>query len=360
MRNCGSLICRRCGQMHRDTRLQEMVGNSVIVREVDATGGEVIRQKNEPGGMVTAELCVLDDVSRAPGEALNILLRILNERKFGGDPIPLLCAIATANPADDAYYNEPLDPANMDRFALQVQASGLIQQQCWDDAANVIQLFASHSGGVANGTDEGVESVSRELLDAAYAELQAVEVTTDVAQHLVTFLHLLTTRFGLTEHNSLLTDRTFLVKAIKILKAQACVTGRDRTAPEDIEVLSFLTTFRVPPAIHLKIPSILADIVERKIAPPAALAPSRGASAGSEELLTTKGTASTSNSPDTGQGQAASAEAGEDVVMSPRHPVPKRLLLDKVDTGQPPTSADPEQDQVKTLLQRLSRGKGKL
>lgn len=53
-------------------------------RKVSESGGEVIRQENRPGGIVTAELCVLDDISRAPGEALNILLRILNERKYGG------------------------------------------------------------------------------------------------------------------------------------------------------------------------------------------------------------------------------------------------------------------------------------
>ena len=66
---------------------------------------------------------MLDDISRAPGEALNVLLRILNERKFGETPIPLLTAIATSNPLRDEYYNEPLDPANLDRFAIQLRVS---------------------------------------------------------------------------------------------------------------------------------------------------------------------------------------------------------------------------------------------
>jgi MoxR-like ATPase len=171
--------------MHRDTRVQEMVGDSVILREVSDGGGEVIRQENRPGGIVTAELCVLDDISRAPGEALNILLRILNERKFGGARIPLLCAIATANPSDDAYYNEPLDPANLDRFALQVKASGLIQQRSWQEAAEVIRLFASGSSNNGAAEDNSGEAaapdtVSRHLLDEAYAELVAVEVTQEV------------------------------------------------------------------------------------------------------------------------------------------------------------------------------------
>jgi MoxR-like ATPase len=99
-------------QMHRDTRLQELVGDAVIHREA-RTGtrpGEVIRQRVSPGGILQADVCVLDDISRAPGEALNVLLRILNERKFGLEPIPLVTAIATGNPTGDGYYTEPLDP----------------------------------------------------------------------------------------------------------------------------------------------------------------------------------------------------------------------------------------------------------
>lgn len=56
---------------------------------------------NTFAGILTAEISVLDDISRAPGEALNVLLRILNERKFGNDEIPLVTAIATANPSGD-------------------------------------------------------------------------------------------------------------------------------------------------------------------------------------------------------------------------------------------------------------------
>lgn len=48
---------------------------------------------NTFAGILTAEISVLDDISRAPGEALNVLLRILNERKFGNDEIPLVTAM---------------------------------------------------------------------------------------------------------------------------------------------------------------------------------------------------------------------------------------------------------------------------
>ena len=81
-------------QLHRDTRLSELVGDAVIRREQRPTG-ELIRSEVEAGGLLTAEVAVLDDISRAPGEALNVLLRLLNERRWHAKPIPLLTAIAT-------------------------------------------------------------------------------------------------------------------------------------------------------------------------------------------------------------------------------------------------------------------------
>ena len=99
-------------QMHRDTRLHELVGDAVIIRQREPDGSEVIRQSTRPGGILSAQIAVLDDISRAPGEALNVLFRILNERRFaqGGDSgslaLPLISAIATGNPIspDEATY----------------------------------------------------------------------------------------------------------------------------------------------------------------------------------------------------------------------------------------------------------------
>ena len=49
-----------------------------------------------------------------------------------------------------------------------------------------------------------------------------------VAEHLVTFLHALTARFGLTDNNSLLTDRTFLVKVGQNQHAQPVLANTCR------------------------------------------------------------------------------------------------------------------------------------
>ncbi len=250
-------------QLHRDTRLAELVGDTVIFRERDETGGEIIRQMNRKGGILTSEICVLDDISRSPGEALNVLLRVLNERKFGGESIPLLTAIATGNPTKDDYYNEPLDPANLDRFTIQMRTLGLLQQNSWQNAALVIDLYAANPAG-----RDITEKVGRTLLDEASTLLPQVDLTVEVKQLLLDFLNVLLNDYGLDDSNSLLTDRTFLVKAVKILKAKAVLEGRDHCVPEDLFVLKYLTTFRIPEELHNRIEDIINDLLrKKKVAP---------------------------------------------------------------------------------------------
>ena len=37
-------------QLHRDTRVQELIGDAIVVKEAEPDGSEVIRQGVEPGG----------------------------------------------------------------------------------------------------------------------------------------------------------------------------------------------------------------------------------------------------------------------------------------------------------------------
>lgn len=245
-------------QLHRDTRLAELVGDTVIFREQES-GGEVIRQMNRKGGILTSQICVLDDISRSPGEALNVLLRVLNERKYGGDPIPLLTAIATGNPTKEDYYNEPLDPANLDRFTLQMKTLGLVGRNHWEDAAQVIDLYASVSS-----VPKVNEKVDRAALDGANDALPKVDLTPAVKQLVLAFLNVLINDYGCDDKNSMLTDRTFLVKAIKILKAKAVLEGRDHCVPEDMFVMKYLTTFRIPEELHARIEDIIAELLRKK------------------------------------------------------------------------------------------------
>ena len=244
-------------QLHRDTRLSELIGDAVIKREMDA-GGEVIRSDVRAGALLTAEVAVLDDISRAPGEALNVLLRLLNERKYHSKPIPLWSAVATGNPTSAEFYNEPLDPATLDRFALQLRTEGLVGGGEWEDAASVMDRFGDSpfctwqgdegsSVDHAAADEEAAGTIDLELLHEA---LLHVPLTEPVRDALLAFLTKLRQRHALDHSNSLLTDRTFLTRAPKIIRAAAVVAGREQAHPDDLHVLRLLTTFRVPEEVQ--------------------------------------------------------------------------------------------------------------
>ena len=247
-------------QFHRDTRLAELVGDVVIRREQEDGGGELILQSIRKGGVLTAEICVLDDISRSPGEALNVLLRILNERQFQTEPIPLLTAIATSNPTVDEYYNEPLDPANLDRFTIQIRSAGLIQENQWEQVQQVIDLYATPEFG---DQIQPEAILNRSVFDKAYEILHTVAVPDLVKRCLIDLLSRFVNQFKLDHTNSLITDRSFLVKTIKVLKAQALLEGRIEVAPEDLNILSFMTTFRVPEEVNRSMPALVAETIQR-------------------------------------------------------------------------------------------------
>lgn len=245
-------------QLHRDTRLSELVGDLVISKE-STDEGEIIKQKIVQGGILTAEICLLDDISRAPGESLNVLLRILNERKFFNEPIPLLTAIATSNPTADEYYNEPLDPANLDRFILQINAKGLSYGRKWDEISEVIKLYSKDSD-----KRDVPQRVTRKQLDTYYKKLNSVKIPAEVQNLLKSFVMTLIDKYGLNETNSLISDRTFFVKSLKILKSHALLHDRKSCIPEDLRALRYMTAFRVPEEIHAMIDQIIDEVIGQK------------------------------------------------------------------------------------------------
>jgi MoxR-like ATPase len=244
-------------QLHRDTRLSELVGDVVLERQpLEGGAGERIRQRIEPGGLLRAAVCVLDDLSRAPGEALNVLLRILNERKFGETPLPLMCAIATGNPLRDEYYNEPLDPAHLDRFSLQLRVEGLLQSGA-PEARTLLDRFVA---GTVEEQPDPERVGDRAGFDALYTALGRLLVPEVVKQGLLDVCRTLVER-GCDATNSLLTDRSFLVKAVKLLRGRALLAGRHEVRLEDLAVLEWMTTFRLPAEVHAQVPEIVARIV---------------------------------------------------------------------------------------------------
>lgn len=250
-------------QLHRDTRLSELLGDLVISRETQENGGgELIRQRIVEGGILTSQICLLDDISRAPGESLNVLLRILNERKFGENKIPLLTAIATSNPTADEYYNEPLDPANLDRFVIQIRSHGISYGRQWDEARELVKLYADNPSEM-----EVPERVDIEIFNEYFEKLKAVKFPEDIQEGLITFITRLIENFGLDTSNSMISDRTFFVKSIKILKSSALLHDRDTCVLEDLRALKFMLAFRVPEEVFNQIDRLLDEIINPKKKP---------------------------------------------------------------------------------------------
>ena len=245
-------------QLHRDTRLSELLGDLVISKEQTETG-EVIKQRVVKGGILTAEICLLDDISRAPGESLNVLLRILNERKFFDENIPLLTAIATSNPTADEYYNEPLDPANLDRFVLQISAQGLSYGKRWDEAKEVIKLYTERPAEY-----EVPARVSKEVFDEYYKKLGSVGIPEEVQEALANFVATLIEDYGCDESNSMISDRTFFVKSLKIMRSHALLHDREVCTLEDLNALKYMTAFRIPEEVFLKLDQIIEDLTTKK------------------------------------------------------------------------------------------------
>ena len=258
-------------QFHRDTRLSELIGDVVLEREAVAilppangvpmaadTTAEVIRQGLKPGGVLTTEVALLDDISRAPGEALNVLLRILNERQFLDLSLPLMTAIATSNPTSGDYYNEPLDPANLDRFTLQLKTRGALGAQDWTLAREIMDRYEGASPDLE--PDRGL--VQSDTIRAAKRAALNVELPPHVLDAYQKVLDALRNRYNCTPANSLLTDRTMLVKVPRMIRALALLEGRGRAIPEDLRVLKYILTFRVPEDVYDQLDDLLEEAIQ--------------------------------------------------------------------------------------------------
>lgn len=195
---------------------------------------------------------MLDDISRAPGEALNVLLRLLNERKLGDNPIPLISAVATGNPVCEHGYSEPLDPATADRFTLQVSVDGLIETQRWSEAAEV--LDAARSRALDGSADEPLEG-----LEVAHATCETVLISGEVRRTLLVLLKVLAGRAR--GKGPGLSDRTFLGKALKVVQAEALLAGRLFAELDDLHAIRHLTTFRLPVEVNREVPEIIQAVI---------------------------------------------------------------------------------------------------
>ncbi|MDH4246562.1 MAG: VWA domain-containing protein, partial [Deltaproteobacteria bacterium] len=171
--------------------------------------------------------------------------------------LPLMSAIATSNPTGTEYYNEPLDPANLDRFTLQMKTKGALACRNWEEARTIIDRY----DGTAPDMSDSAK-ITADTLRLARGLSRRVRLPDTVLAAYLKVLHTLRNRHGCTEKNSLLTDRTMLIKVPRMIRALALLEGRKEAVPEDLRVLKYILTFRVPEKVYEQLDDILAEVLQ--------------------------------------------------------------------------------------------------
>ena len=159
------------------------------------------------------------------------------------------------------------DPATLDRFAFQLRCDGLLGLGRWEDAASVIDRFTTKAAPREQGTHGGSDERERSLCATELAQLQTaverVRFPPEVRDGIIRFIVQLIARHKLDASNSCISDRTFLVKAPKLLRACAVAAGRDECMPEDLRVLQHMMTFRLPEHVESEqVLALLEEVVE--------------------------------------------------------------------------------------------------
>ncbi len=241
-------------RFHRDLRDTDLLGDAVIRRErID--GGERIRRDLHPGPLLRAELALLDDLPRAPGEALGTLLRVLSERVALGNALPLESAIATAPPADAPEgYADPLEPSQLDRFAVQIRMRGLVESRDWRRSRS---LLATAGSPATPERSNGIRAAERRAIQRAAAGLAIPSAVRAAWLRAVTRLVELSREAG----GALLSDRAFGCAAISLLRAHALLRGADKVETRDLRVLRFMVARRVPARVLEWVDAVVEETV---------------------------------------------------------------------------------------------------
>ena len=233
---------------HRDASAAELLGEVHLRRESRAPG-ERIAIELALGPSASAELLLLDDLSRAPGEALGSLLRVLAERRFAGRALPLETAIATAGPPDLESYADPLEPTQLDRFAIQLRMRGLVGAR----------RFALARALLDRELEASPPPLDTEMRHSLQRRAAALPIEPAARAALLRAVERLAVAAG--SETALLSDRAFARAAPAVLRAHALLRGAERVTPEDVRALRFMLARRVPEALEPEIPALLEDAI---------------------------------------------------------------------------------------------------
>lgn len=243
---------------HRDIREVDLLGDSVLWREA-LEGGERLRRDLVPGPLLQAEVAILEDLPRAPGEALGPLLRILAERRALGLDLPLETAVGTGpvhTEADEAAPLDPLEPTQLDRFGIQVRLHGLLLDRRWHSAREVLRRATLETGVETGALAPVLTATERAALQAHARSLPVSSETRDAYEELLVRLR----AAAAGDATALLSDRTFGRTAFGIFRAHAALRGAERVEPVDLQALRYMVARRLSEALQGELEELLDEL----------------------------------------------------------------------------------------------------
>jgi len=249
----------------RFTEPSEIIG-AIDIKEL--RDGKYIRRKE--GKLPTAKLVFLDEIFKSNSAILNILLTIINERKFYQDgvpePVPLRVMFAATNEIPEQGELAALK----DRFVLKVQ-SRPVQDDYFTELIDVGLQNESYKGLNQKPWAEGHASLddflkanryltylfSRRTADARGEEANDREVffPADVFRE---FQRLVKTLVR--EDKIFISDRK-LVKLYKLFRVRAWLLSGGTVSRDDLRLLAYLgETHQEIDHLRDKVPNLLGDV----------------------------------------------------------------------------------------------------
>jgi len=340
---------------HRDTRAAELLGEVALERAPHGRG-ERLKLRALPNALARAELWLLSDLERAPGEALAPLLRMLSERESAAGPLALASAVATLLPRAQATYADPPEPAQLDRFALQVRMRG---HALAADATLAEALLARASATGANKTGRDSPHPDAQLVkflgsdpvrdpvravrgpvraDPLRAHARAIAIPELVQSE---WLALWRRIAQLAESAGAPppSDRVVSAAGLAVLRAHAMLGARSEAAQADLRAARFMLAARVPESLQRAAEQLIERAAAGELAPASSVARAGRALPGDA-------------SPRAADAPARAREAERTAQLSPIAPLPHRpqpadvallvrALAGSIDRAKAERAADP-------------------
>jgi len=256
---------------HRDIRETDLLGDVLLSRHRHR-GHERLRRELIPGPLLQAEVALLEDLPRSPGEALGPLLRILAERHALGQTLPLESAVATGPLEQVEAPIDPLEPGQLDRFAVQLRLAGLLTGGLFDEAAVLLEREAARPparGTVPSGTfttanaaprPAVMSTITRNAAQRAAAALR-VEPRTLAAYHRLLDRLRQRTADESASGDRLMSDRSFSSAALRLVRAHAFLRGAPAAAPRDLGAIRYMVAHRLPEEVQEDFDHILEELL---------------------------------------------------------------------------------------------------